>query len=217
MKRVTVVLLMMVLVLGGCAENASRTQKGAGYGALGGAAVGAGLGALIGHDAHGAAIGAAVGAGLGAAAGAGVGHYMDQQEADMRNALAQSDSVNIQRNANLLSVSFKGDVVFDHNSTAIKAGAYNELARVAGVLNQYPQTTIVVAGHTDSVGSETYNQRLSERRADAARNVLVAQGVSPARISTIGYGETRPIASNSTPEGRQLNRRVEITIAPIQQ
>ena len=215
MKSILVSFALLALVLSGCAENASRTQKGAGYGALGGAAVGAGLGALIGGNAKGAALGAAVGAGLGAAGGAGVGHYMDQQEASMRDALAQSESVNIQRNADLLSVSFKSDVMFDHDSSVIKAGAYDEIVRVARVLNQYPQTTIVVSGHTDSTGSDAYNQSLSERRAMSARDVLVGQGVIPGRISTIGYGESRPIATNATPEGRQLNRRVEITIAPI--
>lgn len=217
MKHSVIIVMVVALALTGCAQNATKAQKGAGYGALGGAAVGAGLGALIGKDGKAAAIGAAVGAGLGAAGGYGVGAYMDQQEAQLRQELANSEAVNIQRNADLLQLNFKGDVVFALNSTEIQPGAYDELARVARVLNQYPQTTIVVAGHTDSSGSDAYNQQLSERRAGSARDVLIGQGVSPARVSTVGYGEQRPIASNATPEGRQLNRRVEIIIAPITQ
>lgn len=214
MKRYVILFSLATLIFSGCAQNASKAQKGTGYGALGGAVIGAALGNLIGGDSEATAVGAAVGAGLGAAGGYGVGAYMDKQEADMRQALAQSEAVNIRRNQDLLELNFKGDLVFDVNSTVIRPGAQDELARVARVLNQYPQTTILIAGHTDSSGSEAYNQTLSERRAQSAGDVLVGQGVNPSRLRTVGYGEGRPIASNATAEGRQLNRRVEITIAP---
>jgi outer membrane protein OmpA-like peptidoglycan-associated protein len=141
---------------------------------------------------------------------------MDNQEATMRQQLAGVEGASIQRNADLLAVTFKSDVLFDTNSAALKAGSYDEMNRVAQVLNQYPDTTILIAGHTDSTGSESYNQQLSERRAAAVKNALSGQGVNPARLSTIGYGESRPIADNNTESGRQINRRVEITIAPRQ-
>jgi outer membrane protein OmpA-like peptidoglycan-associated protein len=105
--------------------------------------------------------------------------------------------------------------MFDINSSALKPGAYDEINRVANVLQQYPQTSLTIAGHTDSTGSEEYNLQLSQRRADAVKNALMAQGVSAARMNTIGYGESNPIADNSTEHGRQLNRRVEIRIAPL--
>jgi outer membrane protein OmpA-like peptidoglycan-associated protein len=120
----------------------------------------------------------------------------------------------VQRNANTLALTFKSDTLFDVDSSALKPGFYDELNRVSRVLNQYPQTNIMIVGHTDSTGSEAYNQQLSERRAANVKNALVGQGVGPARMTAIGYGETSPIADNSTDYGRQLNRRVEITIAP---
>jgi outer membrane protein OmpA-like peptidoglycan-associated protein len=154
---------------------------------------------------------------VGGLAGGAIGNYMDKQEAALRQQLAQVEGVNIQRNMDTLAVTFKSDLMFDSNSATLKAGSFDELARVGKVLNQYPQTTIQVAGHSDSTGSEDYNQKLSERRAQAAKNALVGEGVNPSRVSIIGYGEARPIADNSTEAGRAMNRRVTITIIPIQQ
>ena len=114
-------------------------------------------------------------------------------------------------------MTFKSDFLFSVNSSTLLPGAYDELDRVAKVLNQYPQTTMQVSGHTDSTGSDAYNQKLSERRAESVKSALVGMGVNPARITTIGYGESKPIASNSTEAGRQQNRRVEIRIIPQQQ
>jgi outer membrane protein OmpA-like peptidoglycan-associated protein len=139
---------------------------------------------------------------------------MDEQEAAMRRELASVEAANIQRNADVLAVTFKSDFLFAVGSANLNAGAFNEISRVSRVLNQYPDTTIQVAGHTDSTGSEQSNQTLSENRAANVKNALVGQGVDPSRITTIGFGESAPIADNSSESGRQLNRRVVITIQP---
>ncbi len=210
------VLALIAVTFWGCAQPQTKTQQGAMYGTGIGAAVGAGLGQVIGGDTEATLLGAGIGAALGGAAGAGIGRYMDNQEAALRQQFAASDAANIQRNADMLAVTFRGDVLFDVNSAALKPGSYNEINRVANVLVQYPQTNIQIAGHTDSTGSEVYNQDLSERRAMSVQNALANQGVSPMRMRTIGFGETQPIADNSTDYGRQMNRRVVVTIAPQQ-
>jgi outer membrane protein OmpA-like peptidoglycan-associated protein len=179
-------------------------------------AVGAGLGQVIGGDTKSTLVGAGIGAALGGVAGGSIGRYMDNQEAALRQQFAASEAANIQRNADLLAVTFKSDVLFDVNSSTLKPGAYTEINRVANVLVQYPQTTIQIAGHTDSSGAETYNQTLSERRGMSVQNALSGQGVDAARMQVIGYGEGQPIADNATEAGRQLNRRVVVTIAPQQ-
>jgi len=132
----------------------------------------------------------------------------------MREALAASEAATIKREGNLLAVSFKGDVTFDHDSAVVRPGLYNEISRIADILKQYPDTVIRVEGHTDSVGPEEYNLELSYRRAEEVRDLLVARGVDPGRIEVVGFGETMPIATNDTEAGRQMNRRVEIKIAP---
>jgi outer membrane protein OmpA-like peptidoglycan-associated protein len=139
---------------------------------------------------------------------------MDNQERDMREALATSESAAVRREGNLLAVTFKGDVSFDTNSTVVRPGFYPEIDRVASVLTRYPETLIRVEGHTDSVGTEQYNLDLSYRRANSVRDLLVQRGVNISRIQPVGFGETRPIATNATEAGRQLNRRVEIKVAP---
>jgi outer membrane protein OmpA-like peptidoglycan-associated protein len=111
----------------------------------------------------------------------------------------------------VLTATFKGDVFFDFDSAVLKPGAYTEINRIAGVLRQYPQTRITVAGHTDATGSEAYNLKLSQRRANAVRNALVQRGVDARRIHTVGYGESQPISSVDA-----MNRRVEIIITPIE-
>jgi len=214
MKRLVLSGMIGLLVLTGCAAPQTKTGKGATYGAAGGAAAGAILGQIIGGNTESTLIGAAAGAAVGGAAGAGVGHMMDKQEAEMRDALATSEAVAVKREGDLLALTLKGDVTFDLNSDMIRPGLYNELDRVAGILVRYPETSILVEGHTDSTGSEAYNQQLSERRANNVRRLLVERGVSDYRITTIGYGESRPVATNETPEGRQMNRRVEIRINP---
>jgi outer membrane protein OmpA-like peptidoglycan-associated protein len=215
MKKIKVAgLLAIIAVIAACAAPQTKTQKGAIYGTAGGAAAGAIIGQVIGKDTESTLWGAAIGAAVGGLGGAGVGRMMDNQERDMREALAASEAAAIRREGDLLAVTFKGDVTFDTNSTVVKPGLYSEIDRVAGVLNRYPQTLIRVEGHTDSVGSDQYNMDLSSRRANSVRDLLVQRGVNFNRIQTIGYGETLPVATNDTEAGRQLNRRVEIKIAP---
>ena len=208
------ILLIVALTLFGCAEPMSKTQKGAAYGTAIGAAVGAGLGQAIGGDTGGTLLGAGIGAVVGGLAGAGIGNYMQKQEEELQQQFAASEAASIRRDADVLAVTFKSDMLFDSGSAALKPGAYQEVSRVAQVLVKYPETRILVAGHTDGDGSEAMNQELSERRAENVRNALVNQGVAPARIRTVGFGETQPIADNNNAAGKQLNRRVVITIAP---
>ena len=213
-RRWLLAVTLVALVAAGCAQPMSTTQKGAAIGTGVGAAVGAGLGQAIGGDTGGTLLGAGIGAVVGGLAGAGIGNYMEKQEAALQQQFAASEAASIRRDADVLAVTFKSDVLFDSGSSALKAGAYQEINRVAQVLIQYPETRIMVAGHTDSDGSEALNQDLSVRRAEAVRNALVAQGVSATRINTMGFGESQPIADNATAAGKQLNRRVIITIVP---
>jgi outer membrane protein OmpA-like peptidoglycan-associated protein len=217
MKKVLICIALSSVVLAGCSQPISRTQKGVAIGAGTGAAVGAGLGQLIGGDTEGTLIGAGIGAALGGTAGGFFANYMQKQEMAMRQQLDGVEGASIQRDAEVLAVTFKSDLLFDVNSHAVKPGGYDELQRVAGVLNNYPQTNIQIAGHTDSSGSDTYNQELSQRRAASVKNLLASYGVAPTRMNTIGYGESKPIANNATESGRQINRRVAITITPQQQ
>jgi outer membrane protein OmpA-like peptidoglycan-associated protein len=134
---------------------------------------------------------------------------MDRQEQELRAAMAQSKAASIQRTQDVLTATFKSQVLFDFDSSTLKPGAYSEMDRVARILNKYPQTMIRVEGYTDQTGSEAYNQALSEKRAVAVENALAQRGVDPARIQTVGYGKLQPISSNAA-----LNRRVSIVIIP---
>lgn len=184
-----------------------------------GAAVGAGIGALLGlaidaddnnDRVRNAAIGAVIGGGLGAAGGAN----LDRQEAELRGQLGSN--VGIVNNGTSLVVTLPQDILFAVDSTALTGALQNDLFSVAASLNRYPDTTVNVIGHTDNTGAASYNQDLSQRRAQAVASVLINAGVTPQRIRSIGRGEDAPIASNLTPEGRQQNRRVEIIITPNQ-
>ena len=210
------VLMIAVTMLWGCAQPPSQTQKGAMYGTGIGAALGAGLGQVIGGDTESTLIGTGIGAAIGGIAGGSIGRYMQNQEAALQQQFAASNAADVQRNVDVLTVTFKSDVLFDVNSATLKSGGYTEINRVAQVLTQYPQTNIQIAGHTDSSGTEVYNQQLSESRAMSVQNALANQGVAANRMRAIGFGEGQPIADNSSESGRQLNRRVVVTIAPQQ-
>ena len=206
MKLHFVLLLSTLIFLSACAQPMSNAQKGALWGAAGGALAGQ----VIGKETKGTLIGAA----SGAAIGGGVGYYMDRQEAAAREALASVEGVNIVRNGDELYVSFRSDNQFDVGSAVFNPAAQQDVGRLGQVLAEYDKTDILVAGHTDSTGSDATNQALSERRAGAVQNILLAQGVAGNRLSTIGFGESAPIADNGTDYGRQQNRRVEIKITP---
>jgi outer membrane protein OmpA-like peptidoglycan-associated protein len=213
-KKVFVLGLVLVLLTAAC-SSMNRTQKGAAVGTGVGAATGAALGQAIGRNTESTLIGAGAGAIAGGLAGGLIGNYMDRQERDMRQAFAATEAASVQRDQDVLALTFKSDMLFDVNSATLKPGAYQEIDRAASILQRYPQTRIRVEGHTDSTGSESYNMELSRRRAEAVKNALAARGVDPARVETVGYGESSPIAGNETPSGRQMNRRVTLTITPI--
>jgi len=140
--------------------------------------------------------------------------YLDRQESDLHASLSQKDFATIERQENHLVVTFRSDVLFDVNSTLLKPGTSVEIVQLAQILKRYPETQVKICGHTDSSGSERYNQGLSERRAVAVRQVLVESGIHAERVSVEGLGESMPIASNATETGRQMNRRVTILLTP---
>jgi len=153
-------------------------------------------------------------ASIGAIVGGGVGYYMDTQEAKLRKQL-RGTGVSVQRDGNNINLIMPGNITFATNRRNLKSDFYDVLDSVVLVVKEYNKTTIVVSGHTDSVGSNTYNQKLSEDRARSVADFLANKKVNPARIELIGLGEKHPIASNKTKKGRSLNRRVEITLFPI--
>jgi outer membrane protein OmpA-like peptidoglycan-associated protein len=213
MKRFAFISFIALFLCASCATD-SKTGQGAIVGAGGGAIAGALIGQLIGKDTEGTLIGAAIGSAVGGAAGAGVGKMMDNQERDMRQALADSDAAAVRREGNLLAITLRGDITFDHDSAVVRPGLYSEIDRIANIMLQYPETVIRVEGHTDSTGSEQYNLELAARRAVAVKDLIVQKGVDRTRVETITFGESRPVATNETEAGRQMNRRVEIKIAP---
>lgn len=210
MKRTVATLATATMLISSAAcISSDDPHKRAKQGAAIGAASGAVLGAVIGHQndekGEGAVIGAAVGAGIGAA----IGHKMDRQQRE----LEQIEGVEVSRpTEDRIDLTIRNEVLFLVDSTTLQPRAQNTLAELAQVFSQYPETEIVVEGHADSSGPEDYNQRLSERRAESVTRYLTAYGVGASRIDAVGFGETLPRASNETPEGRQLNRRVEIRV-----
>ncbi|HMC23302.1 MAG TPA: OmpA family protein [Thermoanaerobaculia bacterium] len=190
-------------------DQNQKAKRGAGVGAAAGAVVGAVIGNQSGNPRTGAVVGAAVGTAIGAA----IGHRMDQQQKELQ----QIPGVEVTRPAeNEIAVHLTNDILFDFNSAALRSESQQTLRDLANNFQRYPDETITVEGHTDNVGSPEYNQGLSERRAYGVRDYLRDQGVPGSRITAVGYGEARPKASNNTPEGRQLNRRVEIHIRATQ-
>lgn len=181
-------------------------------GAVIGAAAGAATGAAVSkHNGKAAGIGAAVGA----LAGAGIGHYLQNKERAAQELEAIPDA-NVAIEGDSVTVSFAGEVMFDSGSRNLTPGALARLDSVAATINRYPDADVIVMGHTDAIGSESSNLRLSEERALMVKNQLVMRGVDPARLTTLGLGESQPLVTNSTPEGRAQNRRVEMELRPSQ-
>ena len=191
-------------------NDPNRTRTGA----LIGAGIGAVAGLLTGDDAVERRQRAMVGAGVGALAGGGIGAYQDRQEAELRRELAGS-GVDVVRQGDNITLNMPGNITFAFDSSNLQSQFYPILNNVADTLNDYNQTVIEVAGHTDSVGDAGYNQNLSVERAQSVANYLSSRGVMQQRMIVTGAGETRPIASNDTEAGRAQNRRVEITIVPV--
>lgn len=190
-------------------KQTSKLAIGAGIGAASGALIG-----LITADSKDRQKNALIGAGIGALAGGSIGYYMDVQEAKLRQRL-QNSGVSVTRVGDQIMLNMPGNVTFETASADINANFYDVLNSVSVVLKEYEKTTVDVIGHTDSVGSESYNQGLSENRARSVANYLSGQGVLPARLLIAGMGESQPIASNSTPQGRSQNRRVNLQISPF--
>lgn len=207
--------LAAMLATSACTTDPNTGQRQiskAAIGGIGGALGGYLLGDLVGgrHD----RTEKILGAGIGAVAGAGIGAYMDAQERKLREETAGS-GVDVIRDGDNLVLRMPSGITFGYDSATVQPQFQPTLNDVASVLAQYPKTYIDVYGHTDSDGSDVYNQGLSERRAQSVADYLSTHGVQSARIATRGFGETQPIASNTTEEGKASNRRVEIKIAPV--
>ncbi|MDH4108474.1 MAG: OmpA family protein [Gammaproteobacteria bacterium] len=207
-----------VLIVAGCETLDPYTQESKTSSATKGAIIGAVSGAVVGlasgDDAVERRQRALIGAGVGALAGGSIGYYMDQQEAKLRAEL-QGTGVSVTRIGDNITLNMPGNVTFATNSSDLSPAFFDVLTSVSKVLKEFDKTVVEVAGHTDSTGSDQYNQALSERRAASVSQYLKNQGVDERRMLTIGLGETMPVADNATDSGRQANRRVEITMVPL--
>lgn len=193
-------LLLMASLALGCTSQ----LKGTGIGA----AVGAGVGTLIGNQYGSKTKGAIIGAAVGGTAGNLIGRYMDKQAAEMKAI----EGAKVERNGEHIRLTFDSGILFATNKSDLQSAAVANVSKLAGILNSYPDTKIIIEGHTDATGSDSYNQTLSEKRAASVAAQLVSSGISSSRYQTIGYGETVPVASNDTEDGKRLNRRVEIIV-----
>lgn len=203
--RVTLTALLATALLATSCSRMNKAQKGAAIGTAGGAAIGGVIGKASGNTALGAIIGAAVGGG----AGAVIGHQMDKQAKEIQD---QVPNAKVERIGEGIVVEFSNNVLFGFDSYALNSGSDSTLNDLVKVLNKYPDTNIEVQGHTDSVGSESYNMQLSEKRAQAVADHLKSHNIASSRITTKGFGETAPKYSNDTEDGRAQNRRVEFLI-----
>ncbi|MBI1806309.1 MAG: OmpA family protein [Ignavibacteria bacterium] len=203
LKIFFVVLVSASILLSGC--QASKTVKGTAIGAGAGAIIGG----IIGKQAGNTAAGAIIGAAIGGTAGALIGNYMDRQAEEMKKDLA---GAKIERIGEGIKITFNSGILFETNKAELQTPAKTNIQNLAKILNKYSDTNILIEGHTDSTGSSEYNQHLSERRAESVSNFTKGLAVQGSRITTVGYGESQPVASNATAEGRKQNRRVEIAI-----
>jgi len=205
-KKIVVLMIVSVLVLSivSCGAFKKREQ-----GAVIGATAGGIIGGVIGNKAGNTALGAIIGAAVGGAAGAYIGRYMDNQAEEMQRDL---EGAKIERIGEGIKVTFDSGILFDVNESTLQNAARINLEKLALILNKYEDTEIVIEGHTDATGPEDHNMDLSLRRAQSVANYLTTNQVLPMRLNTMGYGETQPIDSNETVDGRQNNRRVEVAI-----
>ncbi len=206
MKRILVIAVIGLFLVGtfGCSSMSKKSK-----GAIIGAAAGAAAGGVIGNQAGNTAVGAILGAVIGGAAGAYIGNYMDKQAAEMEQDL---EGAKIERIGEGIKITFDSGILFDVNKAQLKPAAEKNLADLATILNKYPDTKILIEGHTDSTGPEDYNLELSRRRAQSVANFMAGLQVDPTRFTIMGYGDEQPVASNETAEGRQMNRRVDIAV-----
>jgi outer membrane protein OmpA-like peptidoglycan-associated protein len=202
LTAIVIVAAVLPWVLAGCA---SRTARGAAIGA----AAGAGVGALIGKAAGSTAKGAIIGAAVGGVGGALIGRQMDQQAEELAKDIP---GATVERVGEGILVTFESGLLFGFDSDALRSPARENLRNLADSLQKYPRTNLLLVGHTDAVGSESYNEGLSRRRASTASAFLASEGVARSRMDTVGRGEIEPLASNDTESGRQQNRRVEVAI-----
>ncbi|MFC3051009.1 OmpA family protein [Kordiimonas pumila] len=213
--RSTALLVASVFALHACTTDPYTGEKKiskTAVGAMIGAAAGAAGGAIVGGSNKRKSI--LIGAGIGTLVGGGVGLYMDQQEKKLRKQL-EGTGVQVVRDGDNIILSMPGDVTFDTNSSVVKSQFNDVLHSVSLVLNEYEKTYVDVLGHTDSIGSAEYNMTLSQQRAQSVANILASNKILPERMIIRGVGESYPIASNDTPSGRALNRRVEIALTPV--
>ncbi len=216
----TASIVVAITIVAGCTttdpytreDKVSNTAKGAGIGAVAGAVVGI----ATGDSAKERRNRALIGAGVGALSGGAIGNYMDRQEAELRRRL-EGTGVSVTRHDDDITLNMPGNVTFATDSAQLDSQFYDVLGSVALVLEEYQKTIIEVAGHTDSRGSASYNQTLSTKRAESVADYLDGQGIMDKRMVVRGYGEQYPIASNDTPDGREQNRRVELTLTPVTQ
>ncbi len=218
MNRLGIFVLAASFALSGCetldAYTGESKTSAATKGAIIGAVSGAVVGLASGDDSVERRQRALIGAGVGALAGGAIGYYMDQQEARLRAELAGT-GVSVHRNGDNITLNMPGNVTFATDSSDLSPQFFDVLTSVGKVMDEFDKTIVEVAGHTDSTGSDAYNQTLSERRAESVAQYLRTQEVNPQRLITIGLGESMPVADNGTDAGRQLNRRVEITMVPL--
>ncbi len=219
MNRQVASILTVSIALSGCAADGSRPFTSAESGAMIGAAGGAVVGAIAYKQNR--TKGAVVGAVGGALAGAAVGSYMDSQRRDLEKNLAkeiQAGQARVEKLSDqVVLITMTNQTAFDTDSSAVKPGFHSTMDKLADVVVRYGKTTLTIVGHTDNVGTDEYNQRLSQRRALSVAQYLESKRVDPLRLATAGKGETQPVASNASESGRQANRRVQIYVEAVVQ
>jgi outer membrane protein OmpA-like peptidoglycan-associated protein len=201
--------LTAILIAGSVAASGCASMNKKEEGAVIGAAAGGAIGGVIGNQTGSTAKGAIIGAVIGGTAGAIIGHQMDQQAKELSQTIK---GATVERVGEGINVTFASGLLFAFNSDEIQSTAGENLKELAASLNRYPDSQLLIVGHTDNVGDDAYNQGLSERRANSAAAYLAAQGVARTRVATSGKGEAEPVATNDTDAGRQQNRRVEVAI-----